>query len=128
VHLTVDGVLERPQDFNLMLLAQWLDALPAKLKDANGIGMHAIIPPIVFRHDDTVQGIILIAESHIKIEGNLVTKEFHGDVFSCKSFDPEIALEELRLGLRVNVRRAQLIERGLEYLTVGADGRHQRSL
>lgn len=78
---------------DLKLVSQALDAYPEKLD------MTKIMPPYVFTYKGTVpddwgvSGIVLIAESHISIhtfpDKGFVTL----DIFSCREFDVDQAIE-----------------------------------
>ena len=112
MHLIIDGYSDNQgllsdEDF----LRKWLESYPAR------IGMTRISPPYVIRymgpglHDCGISGVIFRAESHIGIhtfvERNYVTI----DVFSCRGFDSEKAIEEFRQGFHLVKLRTCLIDR-----------------
>lgn len=78
---------------DLGLMSEILDSYPSQLD------MTKIMPPYVFRYQGTVEddwgvsGIVLIAESHISIhtfpEKGFVTL----DIFSCREFDVDAAID-----------------------------------
>lgn len=84
-----------PQELlgDLGLISQTLDAYPAQLD------MTKIMPPYVFTYKGTVpddwgvSGVVLIAESHISIhtfpDKGFVTL----DIFSCRDFDVDAAID-----------------------------------
>jgi S-adenosylmethionine decarboxylase len=115
MHILIDGHhgdFARLQD--MQRVYDVLDSLPAE------IGMTKIMPPYVFRYtgvkpeDWGVSGFVLIAESHISIH----TFPEHGliniDIFSCKEFSAQMALDYVQehFGLRDVSYRA--LDRGLE--------------
>lgn len=87
----------------------------------NEIGMTKIMPPYVFRYKGLVpdewgvSGVVLIAESHITIhtfpDKGFVTV----DIFSCKAFDVDRAMEFLRQRFLPEKIEHRVIGRGLEY-------------
>ncbi len=116
MHVTVDGYGGDPQKLaDENLVRAFLDACPA------GIGMTKIAPPYVCRYvgekpeDWGISGFVLIAESHISAH----TFPGHGyiwvDVFSCKSFDAEQAVEDIRQRFQLNELRVHTLPRGLEF-------------
>ncbi len=100
-------------DMNLM--SQTLDAYPAKLD------MTKIMPPYVFTYHGTVEddwgvsGVVLIAESHISIhsfpEKGFVTL----DIFSCRDFDVDAAIEYFCSVFKPESYEKQLLMRGREF-------------
>lgn len=93
----------------------FLDAYPEK------IGMTKITSPHVYRHeagdplDSGVSGFVLIAESHISIHTFPKREYVNIDVFSCKDFDLEKAVRELKKMFNLDKVRAWALDRGLEY-------------
>ena len=81
------------------------------------IGMTKITQPYVFRYsglvpdDWGITGMVIIAESHISIHTFPERKRFHMDVFSCKPFDYETALQTIERQLGVTRRAADVIRR-----------------
>jgi S-adenosylmethionine decarboxylase len=101
---------------DLTLMAQMLDAYPEKL------AMTKIMPPYVFRYsgavpeDWGVSGVVLIAESHISIH-TFPDKEFVTlDIFSCKDFDVDAAIEYFCSVFEPESYEKQLLLRGREFL------------
>lgn len=92
-----------------------LDAYPEKL------AMTKIMPPYVFKYsgavpdDWGVSGIVLIAESHISIhtfpDKGFVTL----DIFSCKDFDVEQAVDYFCQVFEPTHYEKQLLMRGREF-------------
>ena len=116
MHLIVDGyggdvkVME-DSDALLRFLDQYSDA----------IGMTKITPPQVYTYagrkpeDNGLSGFVLIAESHISVHTFPSRKYINIDVFSCKEFDANKALNELRATFSLETVRSWVLDRGLEY-------------
>lgn len=100
---------------DLGLVSQTLDAYPEQLD------MTKIMPPYVFRYQGTVpddwgvSGIVLIAESHISIH-TFPDKEFVTlDIFSCREFDVDAAVEYFSSIFKPESVDKQLLMRGREF-------------
>lgn len=115
-HLMIDGHHASPERLeDLELLRDVLSELPARL------GMSTILPPHVERYQGTgdqdggLTGVVLIAESHIAIH-TFPQRGFLGvDVFSCKEFDVQAALNYLIEHFEVGRYDTHLINRGKEF-------------
>lgn len=100
---------------DLGLVSQALDAYPAQLD------MTKIMPPYVFRYsgavpdDWGVSGVVLIAESHISIhtfpDKGFVTL----DIFSCRDFDVQAAIDYFCSIFEPESYEKQLLMRGREF-------------
>lgn len=69
-------------------IRELLSALPTRLE------LTMVSEPQVFEHDDgerSVAGIVLLAESHFSLHVFPERGACHGDLFSCKAFDLEVA-------------------------------------
>jgi S-adenosylmethionine decarboxylase len=92
-----------------------LDLLPGEIE------MTKIAPPFVYRYvgekpeDWGVSGFVLIAESHIAIHTFPERGYVWVDVFSCKGFEGEKAVESVTDAFALNETKVQTLERGLEY-------------
>lgn len=100
---------------DLTKICEVLDAYPDKL------AMTKIMPPYVFRYsgavpeDWGVSGVVLIAESHISIH-TFPDKEFVTlDIFSCKDFDVDAAIEYFCSQFNPTSYEKQLLLRGREF-------------
>jgi S-adenosylmethionine decarboxylase len=97
----------RDEDF----LRKWLEDYPSR------IGMTRISPPYVLRYvgpvleDWGISGFVFIAESHIGIHTFVERNYINIDVFSCKDFDTDKAIEEFRGGFQLVKLRTCLIDR-----------------
>jgi S-adenosylmethionine decarboxylase len=112
MHLIIDGYssnqkILRDEDF----LRKWLENYPAR------IGMTRISPPYVIKYigpvleDWGISGFVFIAESHIGIHTFVERNYINIDVFSCKDFDTEKAIEDFREGFQLVKLRTCLIDR-----------------
>jgi len=100
---------------DLGIVSQALDAYPAKLD------MTKIMPPYVFTYHGSVEddwgvsGIVLIAESHISIH-TFPDKEFVTlDIFSCREFDVDAAIEYFVSVFEPESYEKQVLMRGREF-------------
>jgi S-adenosylmethionine decarboxylase len=97
----------RDEDF----LRKWLQNYPAR------IGMTRISPPYVLKYvgpvleDWGISGFVFIAESHISIHTFVERNYINIDVFSCKDFDTDKAIEDFREGFELVKLRTCLIDR-----------------
>ena len=112
MHLVMDGYssdqkILRDEDF----LRKWLENYPAEM------GMTRISPPYVLKYvgpvleDWGISGFVFIAESHIGIHTFVEQNYINIDIFSCKDFDSEKAIEDLREGFQLVKLRTCLIDR-----------------
>jgi S-adenosylmethionine decarboxylase len=78
---------------DLAFVHQVLDELPT------AIGMTKIIPPYVFPYsglvpeDKGITGMVIIAESHLTFHSFVEKDYFFFDIFSCKPFDVQQAVD-----------------------------------
>lgn len=116
MHLTLDGFgadKERLQDLDFLF--NLLDQYPSQ------IGMTKIMPPYVFRYhgvkpeDWGLSGFVLIAESHISIHTFPEKSYINIDVFSCKTFDTDLAIDFMKEQFGLAHVNTRVLERGLEY-------------
>lgn len=116
MHLVIDGfggniaMMEDPD-----AIYQFLDEYP------DAIGMTKITPPHVYTYvgqgpqDVGLSGFVLIAESHISIHTFPKRRYINIDVFSCKQFDAQRALDDLTARFSLDTVRSWTLDRGLEY-------------
>ncbi|MBI2886808.1 MAG: adenosylmethionine decarboxylase [Chloroflexi bacterium] len=116
MHLTLDGFganKERLQDLDFLFTL--LDLYPSQ------IGMTKIMPPYVFKYhgvkpeDWGLSGFVLIAESHISIHTFPERGYINIDVFSCKTFDADAAVDFMKEQFGLSHVNTRVLERGLEY-------------
>src|SRR3989337_2842770 len=116
MHLTIDGFGANPEKLGSEELVRGLLDLLAER-----IGMTKIAAPHVQRYvgqkpeDWGVSGFVLIAESHIAVHTFPAPRHVWVDVFSCKGFDVQRALDEVTAAFELEEARTQVLERGLEY-------------
>jgi len=116
MHLTIDGFRANPEKLaSEELVRGLLDRYP------EDIGMTKIAVPHVQRYvgekpeDWGVSGFVLIAESHIAIHTFPERGYVWVDIFSCKGFDEQTALEIATEAFDAELVRTRSLERGLEY-------------
>ena len=118
MHLIIDGYgrnaeLLQSEEFIYRLL----DEYPAE------IGMTRISEPQVIRYTGGdpeewgISGFVFIAESHISIHTFVERCYVNIDVFSCKDFDADRAIKDLRERLELNEMRIHLLNRDGESLS-----------
>lgn len=119
MHLVMDGYgadAHKLQDE--LLVRELLDIYP------DAIGMTKISEPLVHRYTDGkvpvdwgVSGFVLIAESHISVHTFPDRGYLNVDIFSCKAFDAELAVNELVGRFGITDVKMQVLDRGLEEFT-----------
>jgi S-adenosylmethionine decarboxylase len=117
MHLIIDGYGGDPQFLaDGAVLEKFLDEYPGQ------IGMSKIAPPTVYRYEGPkpqdwgYSGYVLIAESHISIHTFPARNCLWADVFSCKGFDADAAIEAIREAFGLQEVQVQTLQRGLEEL------------
>ena len=117
MHLIVDGFDGDPQALrDADLVHVFLDSYPSE------ISMTKIAPPQVYTYrgkqpeDWGLSGFVLIAESHISVHTFPDRGHVNIDIFSCKPFDGDGALEIVKDTFGVSRTEVWTLDRGLEYL------------
>ena len=116
-HLMVDGYNASYEKLaSVESITNFLDMLPAQIE------MTKIMPPYVFKYDGGdkpedwgVSGFVIIAESHISIHTFPEKKYFSIDIFSCKEFDIEKALNIIKEYFETEDLEVRTTERGSEF-------------
>jgi S-adenosylmethionine decarboxylase len=112
MHLIIDGYSDNPkilQDEDY--LRNWLESYPSK------INMTRISPPHVLKYvgpkleDWGISGFVFIAESHISVHTFVELNYVNIDVFSCKDFDTDKAIQDFQQGFHLVKSRTCLIDR-----------------
>ena len=133
MHLVMDGYGADPKRLqDEALVHELLEEYP------DAIGMTKISEPFVYRYDTGsvptdwgVSGFVLIAESHISVHTFPDRGYMNVDIFSCKAFDSEAAVRELKGRFGIDSVKTAVLDRGLEEfsenrpasdLPVGASG------
>ena len=115
-HLIIDGSrcdTKKLADRNIV--EQVLNDYPA------AIGMTKIGGPYMFEYQapdpaySGVSGIVVIAESHIAIHTFPELDYFTMDIFSCKNFDHELAIDYIKTAFDVQEMDRMLVQRGLGF-------------
>ncbi len=116
VHLMVDGYgCDRASLENMSLIYNFLDEYPAQMD------MTKIMPPYVFRYNGSVpedwgiSGFVLIAESHISIHTFPDKQYMSVDMFSCKPFDTDKAVEKIKKCFDIQKFEMKVLDRGQEF-------------
>jgi len=115
MHLIIDGFGKNKDILqDEVFIHDLLNEYPAK------IGMTKISDPIVFRYsgakpeDWGVSGLVFIAESHISMHTFVERKFINIDVFSCKDFDAERIMADMRDRFELVKMRSCLVRREWE--------------
>ena len=117
MHLVIDGYggdIDKMWDEDLV--REFLYQYPESLD------MTRITEPKVLRYeapkseDSGVSGFVIIAESHISIHTFPRKDYINIDIFSCRPFDHERALEDVKDLFALTDVKTWLLERGLEWL------------
>ena len=117
MHLVIDGYggnIDKMWDEDLV--RDFLYQYPESL------GMTRITEPNVLRYeapkseDSGVSGFVIIAESHISIHTFPRKDYINIDIFSCRPFDHERALEDVKDLFSLTDVKIWLLDRGLEWL------------
>jgi S-adenosylmethionine decarboxylase len=116
VHLMVDGYgCDRAALEDMSLIYSFLDEYPPQMN------MTKIMPPYVFRYDGAVpedwgiSGFVLIAESHISIHTFPEKHYLSLDMFSCKPFDTQLAVQAIKRHFSIQKYEMNVLDRGQEF-------------
>ena len=116
MHLTIDGYGgDRELLSSETLLSSLLDRFPGEIQ------MTKISQPFVMRYvgdkpeDWGVSGFVLIAESHIAVHTFPERGYVWCDIFSCKGFEAEGAVDRIVAAFGLSDAQVTKLERGLEY-------------
>lgn len=115
-HLIMDAYgCNRAKLEEISFVYNFLDNFPEE------IDMTKIMPPYVFRYQGKVpedwglSGVVLIAESHISIH-TFPEKEYLSlDIFSCKAFDTEMAINYTKDLFEMKKYEHKILDRGAEF-------------
>ena len=116
MHLLIDGYGADPERlWDQSFLRSFLDKYPDRL------GMTKITRPKVLRYnapqeeDSGITGFVVIAESHVSVHTFPHRRYVNIDIFSCKSFDAQKALEDVKDLFGLQRAKSWLVDRGLEH-------------
>ena len=132
MHLVIDGFGgDVGKMWDVELVRQFLNSYPEAL------GMTRITEPRVLEYqapnpeDSGVSGFVIIAESHISIHTFPEKSYVNIDLFSCRAFDHERALQDAKALFDLEEVDTWLLDRGLEWLDERqglAEARRQRTV
>ncbi len=115
-HLMMDGYgCDREKLMNLDWIYDFLSRYPDE------ISMTKIMPPYVFKYsgkvpeDWGISGFVLIAESHISIHTFPDKLYLSLDIFSCKAFDAQKAIQHIKDLFDIKKVEIKLLDRGHEF-------------
>ena len=118
MHLLIDGHDGNPEILqNQSLIYKFLEELP------NKIGMTKLMKPQVNRYEGTniqdwgISGFVIIAESHISVHTFPERKYINIDVFSCKNFDIEKTISQVKSYFKLEQVKSWTIDRGIDNTT-----------
>ena len=117
MHLLIDGYGgDLAKMWDVELVRRFLEDYPSTL------GMNRISEAQAFTYtgpndeDSGVSGFVVIAESHISIHTFPHRNYVNVDVFSCRSFDNQRALEDVKKLFSLKEVRIWLLDRGLDHV------------
>ena len=132
MHLVIDGFGgDVGKMWDVELVRQFLNSYPEAL------GMTRITEPRVLEYqapkpeDSGVSGFVIIAESHISIHTFPEKSYVNIDLFSCRAFDHQRALQDAKALFDLDEVDTWLLDRGLEWLDERqglAEARRQRAV
>ena len=117
MHLLIDGSFgDIDKMYNQEALTSFLKEYPSTL------GMNIIHGPVVLPYsapdpiDSGISGFVVIAESHISVHTFPERDYINIDIFSCRSFDSDKAIRDIKTFFSLKNIKSWIVERGLEYL------------
>ena len=126
MHLVIDGYGGDPAKmWDVEAVTRFLADYPSAL------GMTKLCEPQVVvynadkNEDSGVSGFVIIAESHISIHTFPYRNYVNMDVFSCRPFDHERALRDVKELFSFKEVKTWILPRGLEYLDGGEVTAHE---
>ncbi|MEX2238816.1 MAG: S-adenosylmethionine decarboxylase [Dehalococcoidia bacterium] len=116
MHITVDGYGGSAEALaDKSVIRAFLDSYPER------IGMTRIAPAHITDYeadnpeDSGISGFVIIAESHISIHTFPRRRFAWVDIFSCKGFESEPALQHIRDTFKLDHMEVHTLERGFEF-------------
>lgn len=104
MHLLVDGLATKP--------IKPRKARRFLVKAVHRVRMHIIDGPCVLSHPESLQGFVMLAESHVAIHIRSTNQVFV-DLFSCNDFDVAKAVNFTRGRLQLEDVIVQAMDRGI---------------
>ena len=115
MHLLIDGYGGRNETLaDPEFLREFLDSFPS------AIGMIKISTPSVVEYeaptpeDSGISGFVIIAESHISVHTFPHRSYVNIDIFSCKTFDSDSVLTDIKAHFQLHKVNSWVVARGLE--------------
>ena len=115
-HLILDGYgANREKLMDLDFIYNFLNKYPEDIE------MTKIMPPYVFKYyapnpeDWGISGFVIIAESHISIHTFPEKLYLSVDIFSCKPFNVDKAIQDITEMFEIKKSEIRLLDRGLEF-------------
>ena len=117
MHLVIDGFGGNTSKmWDEGLVRQFLTDYPDKLEMTRITEPRVLVYAAPKPEDSGVTGFVIIAESHISIHTFPRKKYVNIDIFSCRAFDHDRALEDARKLFDFDDVQTWLLDRGLEWL------------
>lgn len=115
-HLMMDGYgCDREKLMDIDGIYNFLSSYPEE------INMTKIMPPYVFKYaglvpeDWGISGFVIIAESHISVHTFPDKSYLSVDIFSCKQFDGQAAINYISKLFDIQKVEVKFVDRGLEF-------------
>ena len=117
MHLIVDGYGgDTGKMWDIELVRNFLSEYPSTLGMTKLSGPQMVTYNGPNAEDNGVSGMVIIAESHISIHTFPNRSYVNVDVFSCKTFDDQRVLEDVKRLFAFTDVRTWVLDRGLEHL------------
>ena len=120
MHLVIDGFGGNTSKmWDEQLVRQFLTDYPESLAMTRITEPRVLVYDAPKPEDSGVTGFVIIAESHISIHTFPRKSYVNIDIFSCRAFDYDRALEDAKRLFDLADTQTWLLERGLEWLDEG---------
>ena len=117
MHLVIDGFDGNTSKmWDEQLVRQFLTDYPQSLDMTRITEPRVLLYHAPKPEDSGVTGFVIIAESHISIHTFPRKNYVNIDIFSCRPFDHDRALQDAKKLFDLNDTQSWLLERGLEWL------------
>ena len=117
MHLVIDGFSGNPSKmWDEGLVRQFLTDYPDALEMTRITEPRVLVYDAPKPEDSGVSGFVIIAESHISIHTFPHKNYVNIDIFSCRPFDHDKALEDAKSLFDLEDAKTWLLDRGLEWL------------
>ena len=120
MHLVIDGFGGNASKmWDEELVRQFLTDYPESLEMTRITEPRVLVYDAPKPEDSGVSGFVIIAESHISIHTFPRKNYVNIDIFSCRAFDHDRALEDAKKLFDLDDTQSWLLNRGLEWLDEG---------